>query len=82
MTSRSCVKVLGFGSLLELRTLTQESFVRPKGVWTLSTLKSSLLSLITAISFHLFGLHLLIACKGPSGMTPVRKRAICRPAAT
>ena len=42
MTSRSCVKVLGCGSKSEFRGLTQESFVRPKGVWVLSTLKSPL----------------------------------------
>lgn len=42
----------------------------------MSTLKSSLLSLTRADSFHFFGLYQLIACKGPSDMTPVRKRTI------
>lgn len=42
MTSRPWVKVLGFGSLLGRGRRGWESFVRPKGVWTLSTLKSSL----------------------------------------
>ncbi|VXB51505.1 hypothetical protein ARTHRO9V_160128 [Arthrobacter sp. 9V] len=60
MTSRSGVKVPGFDSLLGFRGLIEESFVRPKGVWTLSTLKSPLLGLIIAIRYPLFGLHLLL----------------------
>ncbi|SDX50958.1 hypothetical protein SAMN04487912_11498 [Arthrobacter sp. cf158] len=82
MTSRSCVKILGFGSFDGVKRLDSGELCQPKGVWTLSTLKSSLSSLITAISSLSFALHLFIACEDSSDMTPLRKRTFCRAAAT
>ena len=43
MTSRSCGKVLGFGSLLAVRAGRAWCFVRSEMVWTVSTLKVSTL---------------------------------------
>ncbi|MGF6832432.1 hypothetical protein QF015_000581 [Paenarthrobacter sp. TE4293] len=54
---------LCFRTLLASRCRAGRCIVTLKRVWTLSTLKSPLLRLITAIPCASFGLHLLIPCK-------------------
>lgn len=77
MTSGPCTEDPDFGSFLERGVVDGGCFVRPKWVWTLSTLKSSYCAYLRPLALPSLGLHLLMRVSGSSDMTRIWKRSAC-----